>query len=229
MNTVGKLSRYFLEKGGLCMWRIMVVDDQTIIRQGLKAMLEQDEKLTVVAEAENGQQAIELLESNVIVDLILLDVRMPVMNGMEATRYIKSKWQHIKILILTTFNDEQYALETLKDGASGFILKSADSERLIHSVYSIMEGHLPIQEEVAAKVIPNLLRKKRTEKIPDSLNERELAIIKLVGEGKTNKEIAHTLYLSIGTVKNHLTAILQKLELRDRTQLAIFAVKQNLS
>lgn len=229
MNTVGKLSHYFLEKGGLCMWRIMVVDDQTIIRQGLKAMLEQDEKLTVVAEAENGQQAIELLESNVIVDLILLDVRMPVMNGMEATRYIKSKWQHIKILILTTFNDEQYALETLKDGASGFILKSADSERLIHSVYSIMEGHLPIQEEVAAKVIPNLLRKKRTEKIPDSLNERELAIIKLVGEGKTNKEIAHTLYLSIGTVKNHLTAILQKLELRDRTQLAIFAVKQNLS
>jgi len=222
-------SRHFLGEGGLCMWRMMVVDDQAIIRQGLKAMLEQDEKLTVVAEAENGKQAIELLENNTIVDLILMDVRMPEMNGMEATRYIKSKWRHIKILILTTFNDEQYALETLKDGASGFILKSADSERLIHSVYSTMEGHLPIQEEVAAKVIPTLLSKERAGKIPANLNERELAIIKLVGEGKTNKEIADRLYLSIGTVKNHLTTILQKLELRDRTQLAIFAVKQNLS
>src|SRR5690625_420783 len=222
-------SRHFLGEGGLCMWRMMVVDDQAIIRQGLKAMLEQDEKLTVVAEAENGKQAIELLENNTIVDLIVMDVRMPEMNGMEATRYIKSKWRHIKILILTTFNDEQYALETLKDGASGFILKSADSERLIHSVYSTMEGHLPIQEEVAAKVIPTLLSKERAGKIPANLNERELAIIKLVGEGKTNKEIADSLYLSIGTVKNHLTTILQKLELRDRTQLAIFAVKQNLS
>lgn len=211
------------------MWRMMVVDDQAIIRQGLKAMLEQDEKLKVVAEAENGKQAIELLKNNTLVELILMDVRMPVMNGMEATRYIKSKWPHIKILILTTFNDEQYALETLKDGASGFILKSADSERLIHSVYSTMEGHLPIQEEVAAKVIPTLLSKNKTEEIPENLNERELAIIKLVGEGKTNKEIADTLYLSIGTVKNHLTTILQKLELRDRTQLAIFAVKQNLT
>lgn len=211
------------------MWRMMVVDDQAIIRQGLKAMLEQDEKLKVVAEAENGKQAIELLKNNTLVELILMDVRMPVMNGMEATRYIKSKWPHIKILILTTFNDEQYALETLKDGASGFILKSADSERLIHSVYSTMEGHLPIQEEVAAKVIPTLLSKNKTKKIPEDLNERELAIIKLVGEGKTNKEIADTLYLSIGTVKNHLTTILQKLELRDRTQLAIFAVKQNLT
>ncbi len=211
------------------MWRVMIVDDQSIIRQGLKVMLEQDETLKVVAEAENGKEAITLLEKNTLVDLILMDVRMPEMNGMEATRSIKSKWPHIKILILTTFNDEQYAVETLKDGASGFILKSADSDRLIHSVHSTLQGNLPIQEEVAAKVIPTLLHKKHTGEIPSNLNQRELDIIKLVGEGKTNKEIAETLYLSIGTVKNHITAILQKLDLRDRTQLAIFAVKQNLS
>lgn len=208
----------------------MIVDDQDIVRQGLKVMLEQDEKITVVHEAENGKEAIEILERNHLVDLILLDVRMPVMNGMEATRLIKARWPEVKILILTTFNDEEYALETLKDGASGFLLKTADSAKLIHAVYSTMKNGLPIQEEVAAKVIPNLLNRKwQEEEIPADLTERELAIIKRVGEGKTNKEIAEELYLSIGTVKNHVTTILQKLHLRDRTQLAIFAVKHNIS
>lgn len=208
----------------------MIVDDQDIVRQGLKVMLEQDKKITVVHEAGNGKEAIEILEKNHLVDLILLDVRMPVMNGMEATRLIKARWSEVKILILTTFNDEEYALETLKDGASGFLLKTADSAKLIQAVYSTMKNGLPIQEEVAAKVIPNLLKRKwQEEEIPENITERELAIIKRVGEGKTNKEISEELYLSIGTVKNHVTTILQKLHLRDRTQLAIFAVKHNIS
>ncbi|MBO1005361.1 response regulator [Pseudogracilibacillus auburnensis] len=213
------------------MWRILIVDDQAIVRQGLKVMLEQDEKMKVTHEAENGKEAIDILERNHLVDLILMDVRMPVMNGMEATRIMKKKWPEIKILILTTFNDEQYALETLKDGASGFLLKTADSEKLIKAVYSTMNDGLPIHEEVAAKVIPNLLQRDevKTAEIPAELTEREIAIIKLVGEGKTNKEIAQILYLSIGTVKNHLTNILQKLDCRDRTQLAIFAVKHHIS
>ncbi|MEI3612554.1 response regulator transcription factor [Pseudogracilibacillus sp. SO30301A] len=212
------------------MWKVMIVDDQDIVRQGLKVMLEQDKKITVVHEAGNGKEAIEILEKNHLVDLILLDVRMPVMNGMEATRLIKARWSEVKILILTTFNDEEYALETLKDGASGFLLKTADSAKLIQAVYSTMKNGLPIQEEVAAKVIPNLLKRKwQEEEIPENITERELAIIKRVGEGKTNKEISEELYLSIGTVKNHVTTILQKLHLRDRTQLAIFAVKHNIS
>lgn len=212
------------------MWRILVVDDQAIVRKGLKMMLEQDENLQVTHEAENGKEAIELLEQNYLIDLIIMDVRMPVMNGMEATRIIRSKWPKIKILILTTFNDEQYALETLKDGASGFLLKTADSEKLISAVYSAMNDGLPIHEEVAAKVIPNLLKRNETvTTIPDDLTKREIAIMKLVGEGKTNKEIAQDLYLSIGTVKNHLTTILQKLNCRDRTQLAIYAVKHHIS
>ncbi|MEI3607143.1 response regulator transcription factor [Pseudogracilibacillus sp. SE30717A] len=211
------------------MWRILIVDDQSIVRQGLKVMLEQDEKIKVTCEAENGQEAIELLEKNHLIDLILMDVRMPIMNGMEATRLIKAKWPQVKILILTTFNDEHYAMETLKDGASGFLLKTADSERLIRAVHSIMENALPINEEVAAKVIPNLLKRGNHTKIPTKLTERELAIVKRIGEGKTNKEIASELYLSIGTVKNNITNILQKLQLRDRTQLAIFAIKNNLA
>src|SRR5690625_3200452 len=208
----------------------MIVDDQDIVRQGLKVMLEQDEKISVVHEAQNGKEAIEILEKNHLIDIILMDVRMPLMNGMEATRKIKAIWPAVKILILTTFNDEQYALETLKDGASGFLLKTADSERLIQAVYSTMNDGLPIHEEVAAKVIPSLLnRVEAAAEIPAELTERELAILKCVGEGKTNKEIADELFLSVGTVKNHITNILQKLDLRDRTQLAIFAVRHHIS
>ena len=161
-------------------------------------MLEQDENMKVTHEAENGQEAIDILEDNHLVDVILMDVRMPVMNGMEATREIKSRWPEIKIIILTTFNELNHGM--------------------------------PIHEDVTSNVIPSLMkREEKSEEIPIDLTERELAITKLVGEGKTNKEIAEELYLSIGTVKNHITTILQKLELRDRTQLAIFAVKTHLS
>jgi len=212
------------------MWHVLIVDDQAIVRQGLKMMLEQDEQINVAHEAENGQEAIELLEKHHLVDLVLMDVRMPVMNGMDATRIIKSRWPNMKVLILTTFNDEQYAIETLKDGASGFLLKTADSKQLIHAVYSTMKDGLPIHEDVAAKVIPDLLkREKEKVALPSNLTERELAIMKRVGEGKTNKEIAEELFLSVGTVKNHITSILHKLNLRDRTQLAIFAVKHHIS
>lgn len=212
------------------MVRVMIVDDQAIVRQGLKVMLEQDENIKVTQEAENGQEAIAILEKNHLIDVILMDVRMPVMNGMEATRTIKSRWPEVKIIILTTFNDEQYAMETLKDGASGFLLKTADSKQLIRAVYSALNDGMPIHEDVTAKVIPNLMKREEEKvEIPEYLTDRELAIIKRVGEGKTNKEIAEELFLSVGTVKNHISAILQKLELRDRTQLAIFAVKHHLS
>lgn len=211
------------------MWRLMIVDDQDIVRQGLTSMLETDEKISVPYQAANGKEAIRMLEENHLVDVVMLDIRMPEMNGLEATRIIKRRWPGIKVFILTTFNDESYATETLTDGASGFLLKTADAKKLIKAVYSVMEDGMPIQEEVAAKVIPNLLqRKEEKTRLDVSLTERELAILKLVGEGKKNKEIASTLYLSIGTVKNHITIILQKMDCRDRTQLAILAVKHYL-
>src|SRR5690625_783264 len=116
------------------MWHVLIVYDQSIVSQGLKVMLEQEEKIKVATEADNGKEEIKRLEENKLNDFILMNVRMTEMNGMEATRIIKKRWAHINILILTTFNDEQYAVETLKDGASGFILKSADTERLIRAV-----------------------------------------------------------------------------------------------
>ncbi|WP_374721387.1 response regulator transcription factor [Peribacillus tepidiphilus] len=211
------------------MLKLLIVEDQGIVRQGLKMMLELKGNMKVVAEASTGKEAIQVLEK-MSVDLVLMDIRMPEMNGIEATRFIKNRWPHIKVLILTTFNDDEYALQALKEGASGFLLKTADADQLIHAVESCFKGGLSLHEEVAAKVLPRLLNETiKSKQLDISLSSREMSIVKLVGLGKTNKEIASELHLSIGTVKNHLTVILQKLSLRDRTQLAIFAVKNNIS
>ncbi|RUL56987.1 response regulator transcription factor [Lysinibacillus antri] len=210
--------------------RILLVEDQAIVRNGLKMIIEQDPQFQIVAQASNGLEALEEL-NKYRVDLVLMDVRMPKMNGIEATKRIKITYPELKIIILTTFDDEEYAYQTLKDGASGFLLKSSEPQKLIDSIHSVLNGGLVLQEDVAAKLMPKLLQQRVTVQneaplIP--LTDRELDIVKLVGEGKTNKEIANSLFLSVGTVKNHITHILQQLDLRDRTQLAIYAVKNGL-
>ncbi|WP_164669698.1 response regulator transcription factor [Virgibacillus doumboii] len=210
------------------MIRVLLVEDQAIVRQGLKVILEQDENITVTHEADNGQHALDILERH-MVDFVMMDVRMPVMNGIEATREIKKRWPDVKILVLTTFNDDEYAVQTLKDGANGFLLKTSESAKLIEAVHSCMNGGLTIHDEVAAKVMPRLLDRSSSKATVDiDLSQREITITRLVGEGKTNKEISKELYLSIGTVKNNITQILQKTGLRDRTQLAIWAVKHDV-
>jgi DNA-binding NarL/FixJ family response regulator len=210
------------------LWRILLVEDQQIVRQGLKMILEQDEKLNVAYEATDGKEAIDIVRKYAV-DVVMMDIRMPVMNGIEATRIIKEEFPDIKVLMLTTFNDEEYAYEALKEGASAFLLKTAAPERLIEAVYSAMKGGLTLHDEVAAKVMPRLLDRTEKKELEVELSDRELAITRLVGEGKTNKEIASELYLSVGTIKNYITTILQKLNLRDRTQLAIYAVKHHIS
>jgi DNA-binding NarL/FixJ family response regulator len=207
--------------------RILIVEDQMIVRQGLRMIIEQDGAFSVAGEAENGQEAIEKMES-LGADIILMDIQMPVMNGIEATRMIKKRWPAVKILILTTFNDEEYALQTLRAGTNGFLLKTSDGPRLLQSIRSCLEGGISIHEQVAAKVMPKLLDHSFHGEPDVPLTPRERDIARLIGHGKTNKEIAKELYLSVGTVKNHLTQILQKLDLRDRTQLAIFAVKNDI-
>ncbi len=220
--------RYRGRRGKL--WKVMLVEDQAVVRQGLKVILEQDKKIRVTNEAENGMEAIKILEKHHI-DLIMMDVRMPHMNGIEATRIIKKQWPEVKILILTTFNDDEYAIQSLKEGADGFLLKTSEPDKLIEAVYQTMEGGMLLHHEVARKVVPQLLKGDKLDKpaLHIDLSQRELSITKLVGEGKTNKEIAQELYLSVGTVKNHITQILQKTGLRDRTQLAIYAVKHHLT
>ncbi|GAA0337885.1 response regulator [Oceanobacillus oncorhynchi subsp. oncorhynchi] len=212
------------------MFHVMLVEDQEIVRQGLRMILEQDEQIRVSCEASNGFEAMEKMSAH-RVDIVFMDIRMPDMNGIEATRKIKEQWPDVPVLILTTFNDDEYALEALNEGASGFLLKTSDGKKLIEAVYSVMKGGLVLHDEVTAKVMPRLLKqsKKTSAAANVELTERERTIAKKVGQGKTNKEIAAELYLSIGTIKNHISVILQKTDLRDRTQLAIYAVTHDIS
>lgn len=209
------------------MIRILLAEDQAMVRQGLKMMIETDPGIEVTGEAVNGKQAVALCETQVF-DLIIMDIRMPKMDGLEATRIILSRWPTCKVLILTTFNDDEYALEALKSGACGYMLKDADTSELIRSIRSCLEGGLVLEDQVAANIMPKLMKQPVQEKVLESLTPRELDIICRIGEGRSNREISDELALSIGTVKNHISMILDKLELRDRTQIAIYAIRHGL-
>ncbi|MBU5594749.1 response regulator transcription factor [Amphibacillus sp. MSJ-3] len=206
---------------------ILLAEDQALVRQGLKMMIETAPELKVKGEANNGKEAVELCQK-VQFDLAILDIRMPEMTGLEAMREIRRNWPKIKILILTTFNDEAYALEALKNGANGYMLKNADVEELIRSIRSCLQGGLSIEDQVAAKVVPAIMENEHKKVIDPKLTKRELDIIIGVGQGLSNKEISEQLFLSVGTVKNHISVILDKLELRDRTQLAIYAIRHHI-
>ena len=209
---------------------ILLAEDQALVRQGIKMMIEQHPSFRVVAEVANGKEAVDAYEKH-LVDLVLMDIRMPVMTGIEATKVIRQRDPKAKVLILTTFADDEYAMEALKLGALGYLLKDADAASLLSSIESCLNGGISIDASVAGKVVPRLINRSTqelscTEMV--ELTSRERSILQLVGEGKNNQEIAEALHLSIGTVKNHVTVILQKLGLRDRTQLAIFAIRNGV-
>lgn len=205
----------------------MLAEDQVMVRQGLKMMIESDEEMKVSGEANNGKEAIELCEKQSF-DIVILDIRMPVMDGIEAAKVIHSRWPDTKILMLTTFDDKQYVLESLKIGVSGYVLKTGDTESLLRSIRSALTGGLSIEDQVAAKVVPLLLKQDDALEPDPTLTPRERDILICIGEGLSNGEIAERLAISVGTVKNNTSQILNKLDLRDRTQLAIYAIRHNL-
>lgn len=212
------------------MIRVLIIDDQEIMSQGLKALLNREEDIDIIGTASNGEEGyrktIELQPH-----VILMDMNMPVMDGVEATRIIKETFPKIKIIVLTTFNDDEYIFNSLKYGASGYLLKDATPTEIAQSIRLVYEGGAMIQPAVALRVIQqfNRLNKEHDNKVDLSihLTKREMKISSLVSQGKNNKEIASELFLSEGTVKNHITNILEKLNLRDRTQLAIYILKNN--
>jgi DNA-binding NarL/FixJ family response regulator len=207
------------------MIRVLIVDDQSLIREGLRMMLGIYDNIFVVDEAINGKEAIEILRDKEV-DLILMDIRMPVINGVEATKIIKENYPDIKILILTTFNEDEYIFEGLKNGADGYLLKDISSQELVDSIETVYKGNILLQPDVAKRMLKsmeqsNAIQKNISKDIFKELTKKEYEIALLIGEGKSNKEIAKTLYIAEGTVKNHITKILDKLDLRDRTQLAL--------
>ena len=186
-------------------------------------------EIKIVGEAINGQEAIEVIEEKEV-DIILMDIRMPLMDGVEATRIVKEKYPHIKIIILTTFNEDEYIFQGLNNGADGYILKDVSSKELVNSIKSVYKGDILFHGEVAKTIAGAMQDKKliqNKKNILEELTPREMEITKLVGQGKSNKEISKILYITEGTVKNHITRILSKLDLRDRTQLAIWLKTYN--
>lgn len=213
------------------MIKVVIVDDQPIVREGLTMIVQNMNDIEVVAVAQNGQEGIEMCQWHKP-DVVLMDIKMPILNGVKATKSIKEQFPETKIIILTTFNDDEYIFEALSYGASGYLLKDAGKEKIEEAIIEAFHGGAIIQPTVAQKVITKLQKievkqQKKDERI-NQLTSRELDILKLIGEGKNNDEIASILYITKGTTKNHISHLLAKLDLRDRTQLAIFALKNDL-
>lgn len=208
--------------------RILLVDDQTMFREGLRTLLSVQPDFQVVGEAENGEQALEKAAS-LKPEVVLMDLRMPIMDGVTATRRLNTMYPSCRVIVLTTFDDDENVFEGLRAGALGYLLKDAPSEKLFEAIRAAARGESFLQPSVAAKVVAEFTRlarqaPSRQEQEPlEALSERELDVLRLLASGASNREIAAHLVLAEGTVKNHVTNILAKLGVNDRTQAALKA------
>lgn len=209
------------------MIRVLIVDDQMIVRQGLRSLLESKPDLQIVGDAQNGEKAIEQVEAQQP-DVVLMDVRMPVMDGVAATRIIGERFPGTKVLVLTTFDDDEYVSQAMRFGATGYLLKDTPSEELAQAIRAVHKGYTQLGPGLFEKAISSLLTP--TPVVPTSLppelaelTPREREVLRLIAVGASNREIAQSLYISERTVKNHITSILSRLNLRDRTQAALLA------
>ena len=203
--------------------RVLLVDDDFLITTALKTILEADKEIEVCGSGKSGKEAVSLYAS-LITDILLMDIRMEEMDGLAASKEILSRHPQARILLLTTFLDDEYIIQALKLGAKGYLLKQ-DYNSIIPALKAVFSGQTVYGSEITAK-LPGLLNNQKSFPWEDyHIGPRELEVIDLVAQGLSNKEIAGKLYLSEGTVRNYLSAVLDKLELRDRTQLAVFYLK----
>ena len=216
------------------MIKVMVVDDQELIRESLTMMLTTVPQIQFLGCAENGKQAIELADS-LRPDVVLMDVRMTGIDGIESSKIILKKHPATKIIILTTFEDDEYIYNSLKNGVSGFLLKGISKNELINSIITVYNGGATIQPEIISKVFSlfgkmakSYFLDQGSRAATDRLNTKELKIIQMIGRGLSNKEIMQEIHLSEGTVRNYISNILDVLGLRDRTQIAIYAIQFGL-
>ncbi|NUM47074.1 MAG: response regulator transcription factor [Anaerolineales bacterium] len=217
---------------------LLLVDDQRLMRDGLRTLLELEEDFHVVGEAENGQEALTAFEK-LAPDVVLMDIRMPIMNGVEAIRHLRGKWPEAKVIILTTFDDDAYVFDGLRAGALGYLLKDVSGDELADAIRTVAKGGALIDPSVTRKVVAEFARLTNpargtspaqpvsptpgTGPLHEPLSDREQEILRLLAEGLTNREIAQKLYLAEGTVKNYISSILLKIDARDRTQAALRA------
>ncbi|MRH45065.1 response regulator [Aquibacillus halophilus] len=219
------------------MIKIMVVDDQELMRDGLATILELKPEICVVGVASNGQEAYEKV-SELQPDIVLMDIRMPIANGVQGTRLISTAFPEIKVLMLTTFKDSELIFEALEEGASGYLLKDMPTDSIVQAIMTVYSGGMVLPKELTAEIFKEMKRNKShdnfsssadTPTIINELTNRELEVLNKLGLGLNNKEISEKLFISEGTVKNHVSHLISKLEVRDRTQAAIFAVRYGIT
>lgn len=210
--------------------KVMLVDDEQLIRSGLKIMLETYPDIEVIHQAGNGREAFECCQIEVP-DVVLMDIRMPVSTGIEGTKLIKEAYPEVKIVMVTTFQDTEYIVEAMQYGASGYLLKDSSYEAIYDGIKVALSGKVVMDATVSEKLVMQPKAPTTIEKTDISslgLTEREIELIRFVSQGLNNKEISEALFLSEGTVKNNISTILSKLALRDRTQLVIFAYDHHI-
>ena len=211
------------------MVKVLICDDQAVVCEGLELILNADPEIEVVGLAYDGSEALEMIPGTQP-DLVLMDLNMPVMNGIHATREIKKGYPEIKVLVLTTFGEDEWVFDAVRSGADGYLLKGTPREKLVAAVKGTAAGEAHIDPEVGGKLLAQVAQNpaQQDTTVAADLSERELEVLKLLAQGLTNAEIAERLYLTRGTVRNYVSAILGKLDVDDRTQAAILAIRHGL-
>ncbi len=209
--------------------KILLCDDQAVIRDGLEMLLNLEKDFQVIGVAQDGAEAVDLAAQKQP-DIILMDLKMPIMNGIEATREIRTKFPHIKILVLTTYDDDEWVFDAIRAGASGYLLKDTPRQKIVEAIRGTMDGKSFVDPAIAGKLLNQVASKQTqpTSILTDKLTERELDVLRLIAKGINNSEIANQLHLSEGTVRNHVSAILEKLGVSDRTQAAVIAIQHGI-
>lgn len=209
--------------------KVIICDDQAIIRDGLEMLLKLEKDIDVLGQAQDGAEAVDMVK-NAPPDLVLMDLKMPGMNGIEATRQIRANNPQVKVLVLTTYDDDEWVFDAIRAGASGYLLKDTPREEVIKAVKGTAVGKTFVDPAVAGKLLQQVAgsQAQPATLLTDKLTEREADVLRLVARGFNNADIAERLHLSEGTVRNHVSAIFAKLEVSDRTQAAVIAIQHGL-
>lgn len=208
--------------------KILIADDHHVVRRGLVFFLKTQKDIEVIGEAKNGQEAFEMTKA-LLPDLVLMDLDMPIMDGIEATKQIKAILPEMKIMILTSFSDQDHVIPAIQAGASGYQLKDIEPDELVRTIKRMLTGENQLHPKATSHLLSHLSSKNKDTKDPiEELTKRELEVLLEIAKGKSNKEIASSLYITEKTVKTHVSNVLSKLNLQDRTQAALFAVKHGL-